>query len=49
MKTILFSNSHLNNSSDCPDFIIDKLNRVSDIVKRMMRWDKKDFMHQGFG
>ncbi len=37
MKTILFSNSNLNNSDDCPDFIIDKLDNVPDIVKKMMK------------
>ncbi len=39
MKTILFSNgsNSPNNSSDCPDFIIDKLDKVPDIVKKMMK------------
>ncbi|MBU4190237.1 MAG: HAD hydrolase-like protein [Candidatus Thermoplasmatota archaeon] len=37
MKTILFSNSHLNNSSDCPDFITDELNKIPDIVKKLIR------------
>jgi len=37
MKTILFSNSHLNNSSDCPDFITDELNAIPGIVNGLMK------------
>jgi 2-haloacid dehalogenase/putative hydrolase of the HAD superfamily len=38
MKTILFSNgsNSLNNSSDCPDFITDELNRIPGIVKKII-------------
>ena len=37
MKAILFSNDHVNTSCDCPDFITDRLDKIPDIIKRMMR------------
>ena len=36
MKTIFFSNSHTDTSCDCSDFITDRLDKIPDIIKRII-------------